>query len=527
MSEKIISSHIFMFPFTWESGNSKTFFRRIRKISPLSQFEEILIKDGKWEEKILNQEKWWERAESEQEYNEYVYFYESVRDALYNEKKDGSLLRNFLYKDVDKTKKSRYIISIFEEKKDESKEDKPKEYELEEYELQLNKIILKIYGTGIGILQYYLHNTKYEKWEDICKINDYGRRIYPQFLPIEQCKGAFLADSLEIVFKDKSKIREDFTQKKYPYQISNTVQKLFGKGIVFGKKDNEKNEKNEKIYIQSAIDDRMYTMCWYMNDIDSQVLTQKVNYSQIGEMSYEYENNERWYEYMFVDHNEPTCKHQEMLKRLIREHTYERWAKNNTLYGITRYSLVGIGNNSDFSKDIIRIQCETMYAQLAILALQQRASILNFSNKVAKISKEKDEKKLEKQTANLYREYIQFINQLTFREVTAQEQGIEMYNMIVKHMSIDRDLKQLDEEIDELHQFATATNERRVNQSINLLTWLGGILLVPTFITGFLGMNIFGTEKIFGWCWLIWCLIILGFIVACPIIIKVYKKLQS
>jgi Mg2+ and Co2+ transporter CorA len=105
----------------------------------------------------------------------------------------------------------------------------------------------------------------------------------------------------------------------------------------------------------------------------------------------------------------------------------------------------------------------------------------------------KDDKKisLTDRVSNLYKQYIRFVNRIYFREVTAQEQGIEFYDMLQKHMKIESNVKDLDDEIGELHSYTTLIEEQKQNQNIELLTVIGALFILPSFINGFFGMNIF------------------------------------
>ena len=93
--------------------------------------------------------------------------------------------------------------------------------------------------------------------------------------------------------------------------------------------------------------------------------------------------------------------------------------------------------------------------------------------------------------SDLYREYIRFVNQIYFREVTAQEQGIELYTALQHQIGLETQVKSLDEEIGELHQYAILLEDRNQNKQLNLVTKIGGMFLIPSLLVGYFGMNIF------------------------------------
>jgi len=143
-----------------------------------------------------------------------------------------------------------------------------------------------------------------------------------------------------------------------------------------------------------------------------------------------------------------------------------------------------------------------MYYKLVELCLVQRASILRFSDEITEISRlDPGDKKLPDKVNSLYRQYIRFVNKIYFREVTPQEQGIELYDLLQKHMRLDRDVKDLHQEIQEVNQYAMQVKEDKRNQILQELTYLATIFLIPTFITGYFGMNILDKsgKELAGW----------------------------
>ncbi|WP_027339137.1 CorA family divalent cation transporter [Halonatronum saccharophilum] len=91
---------------------------------------------------------------------------------------------------------------------------------------------------------------------------------------------------------------------------------------------------------------------------------------------------------------------------------------------------------------------------------------------------------------NTDREYIKFTNRMYFREVTAQEQGIELYDKMRECMRIEREVEALDGEIDELHQYVTVEQESRRNNLLTIITVIGALFTVPNFAMSFFGMNL-------------------------------------
>lgn len=491
MSKDPESYHIFMFPFRWDISEENknldelSFGERVN----LNKFDEMLDKN-KWKEK------YWDNYFEENEvlaYNEYAYFYENVRDIIYGKKDNKNNKQINLYYEYKHDDNSKYIIQTLKNK----------------YELIIEKISLKIYRTGIGILSYHLENYSASKKEDVLKINDYGRRIYSQFLPLEKTKKSFLANELKIEINGQIFAEESFNDcknikenKNISVKISETIMKLLGDNFTC-----DKTCDKEKIFITPVIDDRMYVVSWYGNEKVEQKnhkyrYNKRINKNSLQDINnlnckneYGYLENDFWSKYIFVDNGNSTCKSRVMLKKLLKKHTYDRWVDNGRLYGISRYSFVVLTDRSWFAKEVILNHVKTMYYQMACLALMQRASILRFSDEVSKITKDIDGGNNNFEIRELNEEYLKFINRMYFREVTAQEQGIELYDKILECMRIPKEAKALEAEINELHQYATLKEESRRNELLAIIAIIGAVFAVPNFVTGFLGMDIFNFSS--------------------------------
>jgi len=128
---------------------------------------------------------------------------------------------------------------------------------------------------------------------------------------------------------------------------------------------------------------------------------------------------------------------------------------------------------------------------MAELSLLQRATIISFSDEVTHVSDlvHSDEEKAIEKIEELYKHYILFVNKIYFREVTAQEQGIEMYDMMQRIMRIPEQVKDLDNEIAELNSFAAMIADKNEKKEMKTHTWLATIFLPAMAIAGLLGMN--------------------------------------
>ncbi len=445
------SKHIFLFPFSWRTDD---------KTANISSIDRSIQSDKSWKRDIY-------KIKDATTFNESVYFYDFVKEALYDYGGDDNLLRHYEYQLGDAPT---YTIDI-------QGENAP-------IVLDVSDIILNLYTTGVGILSFHFHNTKKEQssFDKILKINEFGRRVFPQFLDIETgiqgTKGAFLAEKITLNIGNKT-ITDDLAEAYPPksgyserINLSRIILDILPQGL------------NASKSIKPILDDRMFVICWYGND---ELINDLSTFNEEKER-YNYTQSDEWYQMLFVDKGELTVQNHQMQKVLLEKHSYARWIEQQQLFGITRYSFMALTKGTE--PWLIPSHVTTIYYKMIELAIAQRISALNFAQKATEIAKFKgDTKDVSTKVNDLFKAYIQFQNCLYFREVTAQEQGIEMYNMMQDILRTERDVKELDQELDELNQYANMLEERKQTKAANLFALIATIFLPASLIAGILGMN--------------------------------------
>lgn len=537
-NEKIYSHHIFMFPFKWRIWNIDEDNASLKEKFDVTKFRKELESNSPWKRKDF-------KLDHYDDYNEYNYFYDYVREVLYdfnsnvaNSDIDEELINHFEY-DIDKCNK--YNIKLFAENKT--------------FSLEIDSILLNVYKTGTAVLSFHLRNYNHPDKNDILKINKFGRRIYVPFFDLEPdsiitgnpdetnrdkvlcaTKKSEIPDALWIgnpkLAEDDRSLYEDFENYRNKeffstgaFALPKFIDGLFPKDFFLvrendGYLDSEKKKKNPKykIHLMPVLDDRMHVVCWYGNTKLVNKLNQVKNCSDFDlgnyyindnrekKNHYPYEESEWWYSYIFVD-TSPMHTDKYLKQKLLKEQTYSRWVERGTVYGFSRFSFVMLTSSfSDLEKygsTFLVRHLQTMYYKMAELCLLQRATVLSFSDEVTHVSNlidlEKQGNGLEKilnKISDLYKSYILFVNKINFREITAQEQGIEMYDMIQKIMRIQNDVKDLDSEIGELNQFANIIADQKQSNQTTKLTKLAALFVIPTLIASLLGMNVLpGFEK--------------------------------
>ena len=471
------SFHTFMFPFRW----------KINGLDDKPFSEQVSLDNIRY---ALSPN--WERmstpvVEEEKDglYNERNYFYEFVHPALYDDGSPQTLVRHYERREPKYGDVTYHIVCGRDH---------------DEYILDVQSINLNLYATGVGVLSIYLHNNRYTEIKDILAINQYGRRVFPPFIADVNGRNE-IAHSLSLEGLN-GVYGEDFSgySNKTP---SNQPAAFIGKMV---------NEVAGNIMMQPVIDDRMFVLCWYKNDDWTRMFV------------YDYDsfvkNDEDWYKLVFVDsYFGLSCQNKSMRHELIKKATYERWQSLNSLYGISRYSMVYLTNTG--CPDFLFTNFETEYVRMAELVLMQRASVLRFSAEVTQISKLSGTKDFSERVSSLYREYIRFVNRFYFREISAQDQAIEIYQKLYDAMNLKEQVEKLDGEIEELHDYVSMREESRTNRTMSLLTWITTIFLPVTVVAGYFSMNNFGDNP---WFFFESILMICFAIVVISIVLIINKK---
>ncbi|MGL4607361.1 MAG: hypothetical protein ACRCU3_07850 [Eubacteriaceae bacterium] len=517
MDLKPYSYHTFIFPFNWDNDGTikNNEFEKIfeSKMSPWKKLEWKIPCEG--EEKNF-----WNNLEIETfedariNYANYQYFHEPVRDAIYGtfheQNKDEAVVVNYTYDPEVIRNRSYYYI----------------EKDNNIFRLKLNGIKLKLFNTGVAVICFEAENFDYRSIEAVKLINDFGRRILAPIIP-DSSGLSLCADVLGVEIMGKPPMKTDFRKffrakanskegvKEHVLlnYIASFIKDLLVEGteytITSRKECDGKNDKN--YYICPIIDDRMFVCCLVRDDAFMKKLKEEPekskNYeiikntseSEIGLLTkslehlikgiseelkvfreerkdsrYAYlripEVADELYSFAFVDAKDSTCQNDEMTQKLFEKHIYSRWIKYGTIHAVTHHSFMCVTGEAEFLFPAVINPYLTMYVQMSILTLIQRASIIVFDRKSTKITrgieakKSFDSKKVT-EFKNLQERYVAFQNQLLFFEVTAQEQGIELYEMLTESLYIKKEKEHLDHELKNLYEVSN------VNQDINFNKW--------------------------------------------------------
>ena len=444
MQRSIISEHLFVFPFSWKyhRKNNDILFHQHTQIKGKS-FERL----GHWTPHVSS-------ITSDKDYNEHVYFYKPIRMALYTFQGAPVIVRNYKYEGLDEN-------SYFKLEKDET-----------QYVLGIKQIDLKLYKTGIGLLSFRLTNHSYKSIEAIEAINSFGQCVYPPVLPIKRAREAGMPNRVEIYLNNENHIVETFEDRPYDESLTISVLIMSVLGKPFTCKADHTH--SDEILIEPILGNQMFCCCMYYEANLVKALYEETR--SLKEITC----------LMSINKRNNALEEIEKLSRQD-ENTYLKCKEH--LYGINRFMLLCITTEQVHDK---------LYDQLVKLVLMQRATLLNLSYELARIST-LPKCELSSAISSIYEIYIQFINQLYFKEVTEDSEGAYIYEQLSKAFKIEEELNQLNFEIDEVHEYATLVEQSASNVKVQLLTIIGAALVIPSFVTGFFGMNIFQKEALRWW----------------------------
>ncbi len=462
----IYSYHTFIFPFLWNDGG---------KVSR-KEFEKCLNKQL-WKIDLFGEYRADESSVRSEYYSAYQYFNNAARSVIYTfEDNDKQSVRCF-----------RCLPELFRNK------NHVIEYQIKkgkkEYALRINGIRLKLYNTGIGMLIYELENQKYPLIDDINKINDLGRRILRPFFVPSNLSCSLCADYLsisgitDICGKNICSRLSGASAPEQPTQIE------LARIITFLLEDNDfkvtmnkAEKKRNEFFIEPIIDDRMFVACYIINEEFADLLAQR---NEDGEYRYlsdaeekcpgdkEFNVSRKIYETVFVDGDGLSCYSREMLRNMLSDHLYTRWIECGTVHGISEYSFVCVSSTDDIA---VLQPFLTQYIEIAMLVLAQRASLLAFERRISEVSSsKKGEKELQEQ-------YIDFDSQYMLHEVTAQQQGIEIFNIILEKMFVKDKKSDVENQIRNLFELKNFKNDRWMNGILFGLAVLGLIEIVSTIL---------------------------------------------
>jgi hypothetical protein len=202
---------------------------------------------------------------------------------------------------------------------------------------------------------------------------------------------------------------------------------------------------------------------------------------------------------------DPAFTRAEMARQL-----YTRWAHEGTYYGFTSYSSVTVTVGTFDSGEhllregfLIHRMFRTRYYLMALVALFYRATLIDFAERTALVSKrlyrdQEDGKHSAENillAANLRAEFLHFSNYWYFEELANKVEEIEHFLMQCCEYRTDSMKKQIEEEIEKLNASLDNYYQYRNTEAVNRLAMVSLLVGAGAVLTGFFGMNFAGAFE--------------------------------
>lgn len=444
------SYHTFIFPFIW-NDNGKVKRKRFEKcIHPNWILDER--QDVPFDKNL---------------YAQYCYFNQAARNIIYMEKDDPNpTVRNYRF-DVGALNGDAQWLRA--EKTNENKVC----YVIRKgnfvASLPVNGIRLRLFSTGVGMIVFELENYQHNDEKSINLINELGRRIFMPFVADDgHCP--LCADEIALEYpggKIASTISGAELKRNSDIRFIEPIMFLLRKGA-YSATTNLHPDKNQ-FYIEPIIDDRMFVACAWNNE----AFVERLKQDEGGQYRYLADALQKkpdcadnvagkLYELVFVDGTGLSCQSKPMLQQMLSDHIYSRWIEYGTLTGVSEYSLVTV---TGFQPNITAFLTE--YIEMVMLVLVQRASLLAFERQISDCARGK------LRVDKIQQDYVHFQSEYLLREVTPQQQGIELYNMLLQNLYIEEARADVEKEISALFDLDRDRSDRKDNVLLIILAVLG------------------------------------------------------
>ncbi len=479
--QTVYSYHTFMFPFLFEMN--KTTRKKFEKCCHPGWFADI------WDPNKMNESVW---------YNQYHYFNQAAHNVLYmTEDTEKAVVRNLRFDLLSLTEQTPKADP--EREKDRPKTAKnPIKYVIckgeKTYSVDVNAIRMKLYNTGVGVLIFELENRRYPTEKEVIEINDFGRRIYAPYYAYynDRLNCSICADRIyfEIdgkgVEQEKSTLLPDVLMESADTTVlAEPILRLLSNDEY--RVTTKENCGKDEICIKPVIDDRMFVACYYKNAdfVDAMREWDGEHYRYITHAMEKapFDNKDdqnaahRLYTMMYVDGDGICCHGRNILENLLSDdHIYTRWLEywndydkefQGTITGFSEYTMICVAKKP---ADYLITPFLTQYVEMAILALVQRASLLCFEYMISECARGNNYR-----VEDIQEKYILFQSQILLKEVSSQQQGIELYDMLEKNLMIEKEQNEIKAQIEGLFTQKNFDHDRKENR---ILFWLSVLSIV-------------------------------------------------
>ena len=211
---------------------------------------------------------------------------------------------------------------------------------------------------------------------------------------------------------------------------------------------------------------------------------------------------------LYVDQDGAAYRYEpEFLREQMDRQLYRRWAHQGTYYGFTSYSnitaTIGTFDCDDHALlegFLIHRMFDRRYYLMALVALFYRATLLDYSERTALISKrlylDQEDSRINpdnvRRANELRAQFLYFTNYWHFKELANKDEEQEHFELQCGEYRIEAMKKEIESEVESLNALLQSHYQFRNTEAVNRLAMLSLILGAGAVLTGFFGMNFGG-----------------------------------
>jgi hypothetical protein len=354
-------------------------------------------------------------------------------------------------------------------------------------EVEVTDLRLFLFANGIGILSIGVEafhlSTAQALW-----INESLRKVYPS--SGRQVREGRIPNRVALALeRDGQKeviVEEDFsegTMSGFLPPLSRTITSLVYFADYAEQEFEPVLDERMIVYTYAALDPATMPE-GYIESEEYQVLLSRFLYVDLYGAGYRYELD--------------------FTRTQMRDHVYRRWAHQGTYYGFTSYSNATLTVGT-FDCDehtllegfLIHRMFDSRYYLMALVALFYRATLLDFAERSALVSKrlflDQEDGRFTQDNIRLAidvrAEFLHFSNYWYFDELANKDEEIEHFDLQCRQFRIDLLKREVEEEIEKLNASLHDYSAFRNTEAVNRLAMLSLIVGAGAVLTGFFGMN--------------------------------------
>ena len=172
------------------------------------------------------------------------------------------------------------------------------------------------------------------------------------------------------------------------------------------------------------------------------------------------------------------------------ERTYKRWQHGGTWYGFCYHSGALLGSAKYPN---IFTPYSSYYFDTSLLLFYLRMTLFAFSRELTKLFQQEqpEDNDWMESLREMRRQFAKFTILYQFPLLSNQQQSIEMFALNRKHFDIDDFFKEIQQEIDNTHDFLELVEANKLGTAANKLATWGLPLAAGGMVAGIFGMNDF------------------------------------